>query len=102
MMNESLIFLTYLCICCRECSRNDERVLVELTAGEDEWAGMGIHGKVVQLKLAFGIDGEPANREEENSAMSYSSANRRTGEQEENSTMSYSSANRRTGGEQHS
>lgn len=31
----------------------------KLTAGEDEGARVGIHGEVVQLKLALSIDGEP-------------------------------------------
>jgi hypothetical protein len=30
-----------------------------LTAGEDQWAGVLVHGEVVQLQLAFGIDGQP-------------------------------------------
>lgn len=31
-----------------------------LTAGEDQRAGVLVHGEVVQLQLALGIDGEPA------------------------------------------
>lgn len=37
----------------------------ELTAGEDERAGVLVHGEVVELQLALGVDGEPAGEDTE-------------------------------------